>query len=107
MRPGPLEIAIIIIVIIAIAVIARIFRYNHGTAKQNEVPSADIHVKPDEERVSSTRNFFRRVGLAFILTGAIILLAGISMFSWALQGYWWSFIIVTIGLALVFLSRKK
>jgi tellurite resistance protein TehA-like permease len=106
MRLGPLEIAIIIVVIIAIAVIARIVRFR-GTAKQNEVSSVSIPVKSAEERTSRPRSLLRKIGLAFILTGVILLIAGISMFRWAFQSYLWSYIIVAIGLVIVFLSRKK
>jgi uncharacterized MAPEG superfamily protein len=107
MRLGLLEITIIIIAIIAIVIITRISRTNRGTAKQNEVSSVGIHVKSVEGRISKARSFLRRTGLAFILTGVILLMAGISMFRWAFQSYLWSFIIVAIGLVLVFLSRKK
>ena len=107
MRIGPLEIVVIIIVIIAIAVIARIFRTSHGTATKNEESAVDIPIKPVDETTSRTRGLLRKVGIAFTLTGVILLLAGISMFKWAIQIYLWSFIIVAIGLLTVFLSRKK
>ena len=107
MRPGPLEIIIIIIVIIAVAVIARIIRFNRGRTNQHGVSSVGISVKSAGERIGRTRSLFRKVGLAFVLTGIVLLLAGISMFRWALQSYLWSFIIVAVGLVVVFLSRKK
>ena len=107
MRLGPLEIIVIIVIIIAIAVIARIFRASRGTAKQNKEPPVDTPVKPVEGRTGRTRNFLKRVGVACIFTGSVLLLAGISMFRWAFQSYSWAFIIVVIGLVLLFLSRKK
>ncbi len=107
MRLGPLEIIVIIAIIIAIAVITRILRTSHGTAKQNKESPLDTPVKPVGERTGRTRNFLKRAGVACILTGSVLLLAGISMFRWAFQSYSWAFIIVVIGLVLLFLSRKK
>ncbi len=36
-------------------------------------------MKLAEERISRARSFFRKVGLAFVLTGIVLLLAGISL----------------------------
>jgi len=41
------------------------------------------------------------------MAGIILALAGMSMFRWAVQSYLWSFIIVGVGLGLLFLARKK
>jgi len=107
MRPGPLEIIAIIVVIIAVAVLTRIFRTNRGSAKQTKKSSSDTQIKPTEVRTSKIQSLFKRVGLAFTLTGIILLLAGIGMFRWAFQSYFWSLIIIAIGIVLIFLSRKK
>ena len=107
MRPGLLEIVIIIVAIIAIVVITRIVRTGRGTARQNEESSVDIPGKPVRGEKSRTRSFLTRVGVALILAGGILLVAGITMFRWAFQSYWWAFIFVAIGLILLFLSRKR
>jgi len=107
MRPGLLEIVIIIVAIIAIVVITRIIRTGRGTARQKEESSVDIPGKPVQVKKSRTRSFLTRVGMALILAGGILLFAGITMFRWAFQSYWWAFIFVAIGLVLVFLSRKR
>ena len=107
MRLGILEIVIIIAVIIAAAFIARILRTGRNTDHQNGESPTDILVKQVEKSTNKTFGFLRRAGIALVLTGVIILLAGIAMFRWAFQSYYWSFIIVVIGIVLVFLSRKK
>jgi len=107
MRPGLLEIIIIIVAIIAIIVITRIIRTGRGTVRQNEESPVDIPGKPVQGKKSRTRGFLTRVGVALILAGGILLFAGITMFRWAFQSYWWSLIFVTTGLILVFLSRKR
>ena len=107
MRLGLLEIIVIIAIIIAIAVITRIFRTSRGIAKQNKESPVGAPVKPVGERTGRPGNFLKRAGVACILTGGVLSLAGISMFRWAFQSYSWAFIIVVIGLVLLFLSVKR
>ena len=107
MRLGILEIVIIIAVIIAAAFITRIIRTSHNADRQNGESPTDILVKQVKKSTNNPFGFLRRSGIALVLTGVIILLAGIAMFRWAFQSYYWSFIIVVIGVVLVFLSRKK
>ena len=94
MRLGILEVVVTIAVIIVIALIARISRTNRGASEQNK-------------NAGRTHSYLKRGGIAFILVGIILSVTGISMFKWAVQSYVWSFIVVAIGLALVYLSRKK
>ena len=107
MHLGPWEIALIIVVIIAVAVITRVLRTNYGSARQNKESSVDIQIKPNKVRTSKIRNLLKRTGIAFTLTGIILLFAGIGMFKWALQSYLWSLILIAIGIVLIFLFRKK
>ena len=107
MRFGPLEIILIIVVIIVAAVLTRILRGNRDSTQQNEEPFITVQPKPIGSRTSKTRNILKRTGIAFTLAGVILLLAGIGMFRWAFQSYLWSFIIIGIGTALTYLSRKK
>ena len=107
MRLGLLEIVIIIVAIIAIVIVTRIIRTSRGTVRQNKESSVDIPGKPVQVKKSRTRSFLTRVGVALIVAGGILLFAGITMFRWAFQSYWWAFIFVAIGLVLIFLSRRK
>ena len=101
MRPGFQEIAIILLVIIVTAIMIRILRTGRNASSQNEDSSIKTKKSPGR-----TRGFLTKSGIVFTLTGIILLFAGISMFRWAFQSYSWSFIIIIIGLSLVFLSRK-
>ncbi len=107
MRLGPGEIILIIAIIIAAALITRIVRTGRGTARQNEESAVAITAKPSEDKSNRAHGFFKRAGIAFVLIGIVILLAGMSMFRWALQSYLWSFIIIVIGLVILLLSKKK
>jgi membrane protein required for beta-lactamase induction len=106
MRLGIPEIVIILIIIIAIFLIGRISRANHGTTKQRD-SSAEISYWQAAERESRPRSYLKRLGIALTLVGVILALAGISMFKWALQSYIWAFALLTIGLFIVFVSRRK
>ena len=107
MRLGILEIVIIIAVIIAAAFITRIIRTSRSADRQNGESTTDILVKQVKTSTNRTFGFLHRAGIALVLTGVIILFAGIAMFRWAFQSYYWSFIIVVIGIVLVILFRKK
>jgi hypothetical protein len=107
MRPGILEIVIILVAIIAIIIIARILRTGRGTGRQNEEASVDVSEKPVQVEKGRTGSFLNRVGLVLIAVGGVLLFAGIAMFRWAFQSYWWSFILVASGLVIIFLSRKR
>ena len=107
MRPGILEIFIILIVLVAIIIFARMFRANPDSAKQSRNASREIITRQVNERTPRLRSYLRRAGIAFIVAGVVLLLAGISMFRWAVQSYLWASVIIVIGLAVVYLSRKR
>ena len=107
MRLGILEIVIIIAVIIAIALVTRIYRGNRDTSEQSKNPSAETTHRQVKEKAGRTHSYLKRVGTAFFIAGIILALAGMSMFRWAVQSYVWSFIIVGVGLGLLFLARRK
>ena len=107
MRLGILEIVIIIVIIIAIALVTRIYRSNSDATEQSKKPSKEITHGQVKEKAGRPRSYLKRVGIAFFIAGIILALAGMSMFRWAVQSYAWSFIIVGVGLVLLYLSRKK
>ena len=106
MRPGPLEIILIIAIIIAVVIIARIFRSSRIAAKQDEESTTDVTVKPSQTnpRLYSLLN---KTGIAFIISGILALIAAVSVFRWAFQSYLWAVLAIAIGFITVFLSRKK
>lgn len=105
MRPGPLEIALIIAVVIAVAVIARIIRTGGTAAKSGGNSSTDIApAPPGKNRLWA---FFNRTGIVLILAGIAGLIAAVSLFRWVLQSYLWAVILIVVGLILILFSRKK
>lgn len=107
MRIGPLEIIVIIVIIIAVAIVARAVRFNRDNTNQNARASTDISVRQVKHKQANMWAYVKRIGITFVITGIILALAGMSMFRWAVQGYMWAFIIMVLGIGLVFLSRKK
>jgi hypothetical protein len=107
MRLGLLEIIVILRVLVVIAVSARIFRANTGPARQGSNSSMEGTARQVNQRAPRIWSQLRRVGIALIIAGAVFLFAAIGMFRWAFQSYMWSFIMVVIGFAIVFLSRNK
>ena len=107
MRPGPVEIVIIIAVIIAIAMATRILRSNRPAETQNEKYPAEVQVRQEEPGAGKAQRRLNRSGIAFILAGVVLLVVGIGILKWAFQTYMWAIIIVIIGFLILFLSRKK
>jgi len=107
MKPGLQEIILIIVIIIAAAVITRIIRTGRGSARRNKEPPADSPVITSEGKTYRLRRLLSRAGWASIIAGILLLLAAVSMFKWAFQSYLWAFIIIVIGLVIVFMSKKK
>ena len=106
MRPGPLEIILIIAIIIAVVILARIFRGSRRTAEEEDETTTDVTVRMSQTnpRLYSLLN---KTGIAFIISGIIALIAALSIFRWAFQSYLWAVLVIAIGFIIVFLSRKK
>ncbi|MFC1871360.1 hypothetical protein ACFLYF_03050 [Chloroflexota bacterium] len=103
MRLGLLEIIIIIAIVIVIMVGTRVVRMGQKKTDDGETSGRMPFAKPP----GKTRFYLRRVGGVFVVTGIIVLLAGISFFKWALQSYGWSFMLVVVGLTMLLLSRRR
>ena len=107
MRIGPQEIILIVLVILAIIIILRVLRISRGTNRQNEDTSTTSMTGQHEQKTNRLLNFFRKIGFVLVTASIILILAGVSMFKWALQSYLWSFIILVIGFIFIFLFRKR
>lgn len=106
MRIGPLEIITIIIIILAIAFIARIARIKAHATAQNKEPTSYTKSQRVNDNQKKTRDYLRRLGIAFIVAGIFLILAVINMFRWAVQGYVWAFVAMILGILFLFISRK-
>ncbi len=105
MRPGPLEIILIIIVVIAVVVIARIIRAGRSAAVTNGAPSKDITAKsPGKNRLWK---FLNRTGIVLIIAGIGGLAAAAGLFRWVLQSYLWALVLIAAGFIMVLFTRKK
>ena len=106
MRPGPLEIVLIIVIIAAIVIAARIFRSGLGSTEENNESATNATANPSQAD-SRVNKYLNRTGIAFIIGGIIALLAAVSFFRWAFQSYLWAAAVIVIGFIIVFLTRKK
>lgn len=95
MRFGLLEIGIIIAVVLVIFIATRMVRLG-----QSETPAEDG--KREDNRKAGR---LRITGIAFILIGIVALLVSVSLLKWILWGNLWAFIIIAIGLLIIYLSR--
>jgi uncharacterized membrane protein YraQ (UPF0718 family) len=107
MRPGLLEIVLVILVFIAIMVIARIARSRRGTASNKESVTADTSTTQPRKATNRVWNFLNKTGIVLIIGGAAALIAAVSLFRTVLQSYLWAFILFAAGLILVLYSRGK
>ncbi len=107
MRIGIPEIITIVIIIVVILLIARIARVKPDDTAQNRESTTDITSWRVKDRPGRIRNYLKRLGMAFVVTGILLALAGISMFRWAVQGYVWALGVMVLGFTLLFLLRKK
>jgi len=105
MRPGLLEIIIILIVIALILIVTRIIRVRRNSTDKSKTSDK----MPTEQVAGKSKKVFQRLkatGIIFLVIGIISLLAGISVFKWLYWSYLWAFIAIAIGFAMVFVSRK-
>jgi len=107
MRLGPLEIGIIIAVILVILVVTQIRQHGKNAATEDDT-SARVGKRKDKEKAKQRRHpYLRATGITFVLLGIIFLLVNLNMLKWAFWANTWSFIIMAIGLAAIFMSRRK
>jgi len=105
MRPGPLEIILIIIVVIAVAVIARIIRAGRSNAGTSGAETKGITVKsPGKNRLWKLLN---RTGIVLVIAGIAGLAAAAGLFRWVLQSYLWALVIIAAGFIMVLFARRK
>ena len=103
MKPGPLEIVLIIFVIIAIVVIARIVRPGREASRKND----NTNTSATESKTGRNTRLLGRTGIALIIAGGITIIASISMLQWVLHNYVLSLILIVIGIIVFKMSRRR
>ena len=107
MEPSPVEIGIIIVVILLVTVVTRIVRVGLSATEKGKKTSAEIAERQVGQSTGKGLRHFKLLGIAFVLTGILLLLAGIILFKWVFRSYFWSFIFMAIGLAVIIMSRNR
>ena len=103
MKPGPLEIVLIIFVIIAIAVIARII----GPARKAPQENRKSNNASTGSNTEKYAKLLGRTGIVLVIAGGITLIAGISMLQWVLHNYVLSFVLIVVGIIILIMSRRR
>ena len=109
MRLGPLEIILIVIIGLLVLLAVRMIGAGRPAIKEaakSKNPSMEIP-KQQVAESAGRGNQLKLAGVVFVLVSILLLLSGKSMFKWALNMYLWSFILLAIGMAILFFSRKK
>lgn len=103
---GPIEIGLVIIVFLLVIVISRFFRkHSNRSAKTLSSPETQkIHGKAGKD---PRRNYVGIAGFGIVLIGIILLLSGMNMFKFVFWSYSWFFILVVIGLLLLFIPWRR
>lgn len=106
MKLGPLEVIVVVIVLFFVPLVLRVVRGDRNIAGKGKKSSLEIQERQVEPSAGNWHRL-RRAGIVFIIVAIILVLSAMSMFKWVLKAYLWSFILLAIGLAILFMSRKR
>ena len=110
MRLSLLEIIIIVLVLLTVLVAVRIIGAGRSSQVKDTAKGKKYSLEiPGRQVEQSSRKGLqiKLAGVVFILVSILLVLAGMSMFKWVLKSYLWSFILLAIGLSIIFMSRKR
>lgn len=108
MKLGPLEIGIIIVIALIIFTITRMMRIGQTTAEKDKALVVRKRTAANNERAKSIRRSrIQILGVIFVLVGILILLSSLNLLKWIFWGPIWAGIIVVIGLATIFVARRR
>jgi Flp pilus assembly protein TadB len=122
MRFGALEIGIIVVIIIIIFGINRFMKIGQNSSprvyereeepatKTRSVTRRITREEADEKNIKRNRSARARIlGLILICVGVLIILYGFFILRWvAMSSLWlWAVVLVAIGLATLFITRRR
>ncbi len=106
MRFGALEIGIVIVVMLIIFAVTRMRLLGNGTADTDKPPRRRT-ARNNEGAKQVRRSRIQILGAIFVLAGILILLSNISLARWVALAPIWAIIIAAIGLATIFVVRRR
>jgi Sec-independent protein translocase protein TatA len=107
MKLGLPEILILIIVIFIIFGVSRMMSGGRSGKPESRVTYKNAEDLEEERIKRQRRSRMQVLGSIFVIIGLVILLSAFNMFKWIFMGYTWSAIIIIIGIAVLFLSRRQ
>ena len=107
MKLGLPEILIIIIIIFIIFGVSRMMSRGRTDRPESRVIYKNAEDLEEERIKRQRRSRMQVLGSVFVVIGLVILLSAFNMFKWIFMSYTWSAIIIIIGIAVLFLSRRQ
>ena len=107
MRPGLLEIAIIIGLIILVVVLTRVALFKKHTNGKSQGSGIENVKQETTKRKKGTSRSLKSAGVVLVIIGITLLFAGMTLFKWAISTCAWSLLIVGIGLVLAFIFGRR
>ncbi len=106
MRIGPLEIILILIVVMLVLLAVRVVRGDRPALVKDKNSSLGIPERQVAESIGGGHKL-TLTGIVFIIVAVLLVLSGMSLFKWVMKMYLWSFLFLAVGLAILFVSRKR
>ena len=100
MRPGLLEIGIVIVVVLIIYGVTRMRRLGQDDAKKGKREG-------DEKAGRVAHPRLKIAGVVLTIIGIIALISTVSLVKWIFWGSLWALVIIAIGLLIMFMTRRR
>ncbi len=108
MRIGFSEILSTFVIIFVVIFAALVFRTVRGSPGTSDKGKSSLEVSKRElEPSTGKNNQLRLIGVVFIILAVVLLLAGMDLFKWVGRLYLWFFILLVIGVVILYVSRKR
>jgi hypothetical protein len=106
MRPGILELGLIILIVLVIFVATRSTRSRGNRKEEGDNTSGDDTTKNGKDTPRVKHPLLGKAGFALIIIGILVLLVSVSVLKWVFWGSIWALIIALAGLAVILVARR-
>ena len=106
MEIGLPEILLIVAVIFVVLFAVRVVRTGQNTVEQGKPSTIEIPQRQVEQNREKGSNL-KIAGIVFILVAVLLLIFGRDLLKMAMMSFTWAFVVLAIGLAILFMSREK
>jgi hypothetical protein len=107
MRISAPEIIITALVIIAILLVTRVMRIGRNTVRGDEDTREEVMMGQFELKARGMFDFFKKVGIALVALGVLLIILSASWLRWAISSYLWSAVIIVVGIIFFLVFRRR